>query len=102
MERARRLLVVATDAETRAGAERWIRHQRVDHPDHQFFVLADTEGQELYLAVQEAIERDNPDAIIVTRHEGDSQTTLSGLYGALKEDLLLPVDAIYVDKEQTA
>ena len=99
MERARRLLVVATDAETRGGAEHWIRHQRVDHPDHQFFVLSDTEGQELYLAVQEAIDRDNPDAIIVTLHDDDSHTTHTGLYGRLKEDLRLPVDAIYVARE---
>jgi hypothetical protein len=65
-------------------------------------VLADTEGQELYLAVQEAIDRDNPDAIIVTRHDDDSHTTLNGVYGALKEDLLLPFDAIYVTKESQA
>ena len=99
MERARRLLIVATDAETRGGADDWIRKQRVEHPDHQFLVLADTEGQELYLAVQEAIDRERPDAIIVTRHEDDSHTTHSGLYGRLKEDMRLPVDAIYVTRE---
>lgn len=99
MERARRILVVATDAETQRGADRWIREQRREHPEQQYFVLLDTEGQELYLAVQEAIDRENPDAIIVTRHEDDSHTTHSGLYGRLKEDMRLPVDAIYVARE---
>jgi hypothetical protein len=96
MERARRLLVVATDDETRAGAERWIEAQRGEHPDRQFFVLADAEGRELFMAVQDAIERERPDAIVVTRHSGESRSALTGLYGRLKEDLLLPVDAIYV------
>lgn len=100
MERARRLLVVATDDETRGGAERWIDEQRVEHPDRQYLVLADTEGQELYLAVMDAVERERPDAIVVTRHEDDSHATLSGIYGRLKEDSPLPVDAIYVEREQ--
>lgn len=96
MERARRLLVVATDDATRHGAERWIEAQRSEHPDRQFFVLDDAEDQELYMAVQDAIERERPDAIVVTRHSGESRSALTGLYGRLKEDLLLPVDAIYV------
>ena len=96
MERARRILVVATDAETRGGADRWIDEQRLEHPDRQFFVLADAEGQELYMAVQDVIERERPDAVIVTRHERDSHSTAEGIYGRLKDDLRVPVDAIYV------
>lgn len=96
MERARRILVVATDGETRGGAERWVDEQRREHPDRQFFVLADTGGQELYLAVQDVIDRERPDAIVVTRHAGDNRSSLEGIYGRLKEDLRLPVDAIYV------
>jgi hypothetical protein len=99
MERARRVLVVATDDETRGGAERWISEQRREHPDRQFFVLADTEGQELYMAVQDAIDRERPDAVIVTRHERDSHATATGLYGRLKDDLRVPVDAIYVGSD---
>ena len=34
MARARRLLVVALDPGTRAGAERWIAEQREEDPDH--------------------------------------------------------------------
>ena len=98
MERVRRLLVVATDDDTRAGAERWIEEQRREHPDRQFFVLADAEGQELYMAVRDAIERERPDAIVVTRHEDDSHSTLEGIYGRLKEHGTLPVDAIYVER----
>jgi hypothetical protein len=98
MERARRLLVIATDDETREGAERWIDEQRKEHPDRQYLVLADTEGQELYMAVHDAIERERPDAVVVTRHDDDSHSTLSGIFGALKEDAKVPVDAIYVDR----
>ena len=99
MERARRLLVVAVDESTRRGAERWIEEQRVEHPDRQFLVLADAEGEELWLAIQDAIERERPDAIVVARHAGESRSVLVGTYGRLKEDLRVPVDAIYVDPE---
>ena len=102
MERARRLLVVATDAQTRGGAERWIEEQRREHPDRQFLVLVDTEGQELFEAVQDAIERERPDAIVVTRHDEESHSTLSGIYGRLKEDSPLPIDAIYVAVDVSA
>lgn len=102
MARARRLLVVATDEQTRGGAERWIEEQRREHPDSQFFVLADAEDQELFMAIQEAIERERPDAVVVARHEEESHSTLAGVYGRLKDDARVPVDAIYVAKETAA
>jgi len=49
--------------------------------------------------VESAVERERPDAVVVARHEEESHTTLAGTYGRLKEDLHLPVDAIYVPKE---
>ena len=102
MARARRLLVVATDPQTTKGAERWIAEQRAEYPDRQFFLLDDTEGEDLFLAVDAAIERERPDAVVVARHDDESHTLLSGLYGALKEDAKVPVDAIYVGAEATA
>lgn len=102
MERARRLLVVATDAETSRGAERWIAEQRAEHPDRQFFLLDDSQGEELFLAVSDAIEREKPDAVVVARHDDENHAMLSGLYGALKEDSTVPVDAIYVGAEAPA
>lgn len=102
MARARRLLVVATDPQTTGGAERWIAEQRTEFPDRQFFLLADAEGEDLFLAVDAAIERERPDAVVVARLEDESPTLLSGLYGALKEDAKVPVDAIYVSAEATA
>jgi hypothetical protein len=99
LERARRILVVATDDETRGGADRWINEQLLEHPDRQFFVLADTEGQELYRAIQDVIDRERPDAVVVTRHETDSHAIAAGIYGRLKDDLRLPVDAIYVGSD---
>mgnify|MGYP001161694353 FL=1 len=102
MERARRFLVVATDPQTTRGAERWIAEQRVENPDRQFFLLDDTEGEDLFLAVNAAIERERPDAVVVARHDEESHSMLSGLYGALKEDATVPVDAIYVSAEAPA
>lgn len=97
MERARRLLVVSTDATTARGAEAWMDSQLVEHPRMQCFVLAGADDQESYLDIQEAIAQHRPDAVVVARHHEDSHTTLDGLYGRLKEDLEIPVDAIYVE-----
>ena len=102
MARAQRLLVVATDPQTTRGAARWIDEQRAEHPARQYFLLDDTQGEELFLAVHDAIEREKPDAIVVARHDDESHSTLSGLYGALKEDATVPVDAIYVGAEARA
>lgn len=98
MERARRLLVVSTDQVTASGADRWIDDQRREHPRLQYFVLHGSDDQETYMAVQESLERDRPDAVVVVRHQGDSPATLAGMYGRLKEDLHIPVDAIFVDE----
>jgi len=97
MERARRLLVVSTDQVTARGADLWIDEQRREHPRLQYFVLHGADDQETYMAVQESLERDRPDAVVVARHQGDSTTTLAGMYGRLKEDLHIPVDAIFVE-----
>lgn len=102
MERARRLLVVATDERTAAGADRWITEQHKERPDMQFFVLTGPDDQHLYMQVQGAVELDRPDAIVVARHAEESHSVLAGLYGRLKEDAELPVDAIYVDKQTAA
>jgi hypothetical protein len=102
MARARRLLVIATDPGTRAGAERWIAEQRAEDPERQFFMLDDVGDEELMRAIEHAIDHDRPDAVIVARHEGESHMTLSGIYGALKEESRVPVDAIYVSTEAPA
>jgi hypothetical protein len=96
LARARRLLVVATDADTEAGAEAWIAEQRAERPDLQFFVLARDESQELFLEVQDAIDRERPDAIVMVRRAGESHWTHEGTYGRLKEEQRVPVDAIFV------
>jgi hypothetical protein len=99
MARARRLLVVSTDEQTAAGADRWIHEQHADRPHMQFFVLKGPDDQALYEAVHGAIERDRPDAIVIARHQEESHAVLAGLYGRLKEDVPIPVDAIYIPKE---
>jgi DNA-binding transcriptional LysR family regulator len=97
LARARRLLVVATDPAAMAGVDRWIEEQHREHPRMQLFVLEGGSDQESYMAVQEAIEQNRPDAVIVARDQRESHASLSGMYGRLKEDLQIPVDAIYVE-----
>jgi hypothetical protein len=97
LARARRLLLVATDPSAMAGVERWIEAQHREHPTLQLFVLEGANDQETYMAVQEAIEQNRPDAVIVARDEHETHASLSGMYGRLKEDLHIPVDAIYVE-----
>ena len=121
MARARRLLVVATDTPTEAGAERWIAEQHAERPDLQFFVVresdgaerwiseqhaerpdlqffvvSESDGAELWAAIQEAIAYEHPDAIVFARHDEHPHAVLDGVYGRLKEEHELPVDAIYV------
>ena len=96
MARARRLLVVATDEPTEAGAERWISEQHAERPDLQFFVVSESDGAELWAAIQEAIAYEHPDAIVFARHDEHPHAVLDGVYGRLKEEHELPVDAIYV------
>jgi hypothetical protein len=96
MERARRILVVATDDETRSGAENWIAEQRHERPSLQCFQLVGDEGQDLYMAIEELIERERPDAVVIARHARERRSELGGTYGRLKEELQVPVDAIYV------
>ena len=96
MARARRLLVVATDAPTEAGAERWITEQREERPELQCFVVREADGAQLWMAIQEAIAHERPDAIVFARHDEQPHAMLDGVYGRLKEEHTLPVDAIYV------
>lgn len=101
LERARRLLVVATDAETTAEADRWVQGQRGEHPDLQCFVLSRPDDQNLYMEIEELIDRESPDAILMVRRPDDGHG-LAGTYGRLKEELRVPVDAIYLGQEGAA
>lgn len=104
MARARRLLVISTDDRTHAGAERWMAEQRKEHPKLQFFVLAHKGGDEqaLFMDVQASVERDRPDAVVMARHDEESHSMQEGTFGRIKEDLPIPVDAIYIPKEAGA
>lgn len=97
LARANRVLIVSTDEVTREGGERWIDAQRKEHPRMQCFVMTCEDGQELFMDVQAAVERDRPDAVVMVRHDAESHTMLEGTFGRLKEDLHIPVDAIYVN-----
>jgi hypothetical protein len=95
MERARRLLVIATDDETLSKAQSWVEWQRTQASDRQFFLLSAPDSQDLYDEIEDAVERERPDAIVVARHGGEHRHALEGVYGRLKEELQVPVDAIY-------
>lgn len=86
MERARRLLVVATDD----GGERWVDRHQAEHPRHQYFVLAEPDEDKLFLAVHEAIDRERPDAVVLA---GDG-VAIEAVHGALKEEGAVPVDRV--------
>lgn len=102
MARAQRLLVVAESPALIAGAEPWITEQRAENPEKQFLVLEDVPEDDVSAAVHYAIDREKPDAIVVARSYRDDPHSLGGLYGALKEDAPVPVDAIYVKAEVSA
>jgi hypothetical protein len=102
MARAERLLIVADEPGLLAGAETWISEQRTENPQRQIFVLEDPEGESLPEAVDRALERYKPDGIVVARSYRDDPGSLGGIYGALKEDSVVPVDAIYVTAEATS
>jgi hypothetical protein len=102
MARARRLLVVATDPETEAGADAWIDAQRDERPDLQCFLLTAPEGQDLWIAVDDAIESERPDAVVVVRHARERHGPEEGTFARLKQEGRLPVDAVYVEEEVRA
>jgi hypothetical protein len=102
LARARRLLVVATDERTESGAEDWIAQQRAERPDLQCFLLSAPEGQQLFMAIEAAIDGQRPDAIVMARHAGESHWAHEGTFGRLKEEQRVPVDAIFVGEERTA
>lgn len=99
LARARRLLVVATDDVTLRGADRWIDEQRRQRPELQCFVLCDPEGQDLFMDIQHAIARESPDAIVMVRHQEEHHAEHAGTFGRLKDELTVPVDAVFVSKE---
>ena len=101
LARARRVLVVATDERTEAGAEAWIDAQRAERPDLQIFTLTAPEGQELFMAIEEAIAGDRPDAIVMARHARERHAE-EGTYARLKQEGRVPVDSIFVEEEARA
>jgi hypothetical protein len=95
MARARRLLVVATDDRTGAEADRWVEAQRRERPELQCFVLVERDSEGLFQDVQGVIEREHPDAIVMVRNEADRHNE-TGTYARLREQLSIPIDAVYV------
>lgn len=98
MARARRILVVATDERTGAEADRWAAAQREERPELQCFVLVEPEGQSLYEAIHEVLDRERPDAIVMVRYESERESH-TDTYARLKEEGVGPIDTIWVVRE---
>jgi hypothetical protein len=99
LARARRLLVVGEDDVTLARAESWVAEQRREHPLLQCFVLGDQGGSDLYMSIEEVVQREHPDAIVFARHAEERNKQPEGVYGRLTEGQSVPVEAIYVGEE---
>jgi hypothetical protein len=102
MARARRLLVIATDEPTGARADRWIDERRAERSDLQCFLLVEPDGEDLYRAVHDVIDREHPDAMVMVRHGSEHGGMETGTYARLKDEGSLPLDVIYIDEGATA
>ena len=96
MARARRLLVIATDERTGDQADGWVSEQRSERPELQCFVLVEPDGQGLFMAIQDVIDREHPDALVFVRQEGERHGEPGTTYERIKEQYSLPIDTIYV------
>jgi hypothetical protein len=97
MARARRLLVIATDEETGRAADLWVGEQRAGRPEMQCFVLVEPDGQELFMAVQSAIERESPDALVVIERETDQRDHHNVTIERIREQFMLPIDTVFAN-----
>ena len=97
LERARRLLVVSIDDATERAARGWIERFRADHPATRCVPLRVGDGSDgdTYIAVQQEIEKTDPDGVVWALHES-SRHSEEGPYAMARRELELPMDAIYV------
>ncbi len=102
MARARRLLIIATDDETGEEADRWVREQRSEKADLQCFVLVESEGQDLFMAVQDVVERERPDALILVHHEEERHGHEAPTFDRIREQFTIPIDTIYAPARSEA
>jgi hypothetical protein len=102
MARARRLLVIATDEETGRAADRWVGEQRAERPDMQCFVLVEPDGQELFMAVQSAIDRESPDALVVVESEASRGGHHNVTIERIREQFTVPIDTVYANGSHEA
>lgn len=101
LARARRILVVATDAETEACAENWITRQRAERDDLQCFLLVQPDGEPLYSGIHDVLDRERTDAIVFSRHH-DEHDSHADTLARLREEGTGPIDLIFVPREEGA
>ena len=98
LARARRLLVIATDEPTGTRADEWIDEQRAERADLQCFLLVEPDGEGLYQAIHDVIDRERPDAMVMVRHRAEHGGMETGTYARLKDEGGLPLDVVYLDE----
>ena len=102
LARARRILVVATDGPTADRAEEWVAAERIERPDLQCFVLVEPEGEGLYQAIHDVLDREEPDSIIFVRKASERHEEHTGTLARLHDEGVGPIDSIFVQDEVAA
>lgn len=102
LERAKSVLVVSTDDETRARAERWIAKNRAEHPDCETVALHLTGNDtNVFESFEQELKQRKPDAVVWSLHD-EFHHSHEGPYAMAKSQLTVPMDAIYTSGETTA
>ena len=104
LERARTLLVVSSDAPTRARGDDWSAHHGEHHPDVEIvpvYISSADEEFAAFLVVQEAVNTKKPDGIIWVLHSDESRHTEEGPYAMAKRELSVPMDAIFANEGES-
>lgn len=105
LERARKLLVVSTDDATKARGADWAAHHAETHADVKIVPLDASQVQgdfNVYLHVQEAINAEQPDAVVWVLHGDEGRHPEEGPYAMAKRELGVPMDAIVVSDSEPA
>lgn len=101
LERANSLLVVSTDDETKARAEKWIAKNNVDHPDCETVPLHLTgDDAKVFESFEKELKERQPDAVVWALHD-ELHHSHEGPYAMAKSQLTVPMDAIYTSGETT-
>lgn len=103
LARAKKVLVVSTDDDTRERAAAWMGRHRAEYPHATSVALHITNQPDArtFELFEEALKRERPDAVVWALHD-EQHGSHEGPYAMAKEQLNVPMDAIYTSGETTA